>query len=106
MKKWLILATAVQLGAAALIFEGCAGGGAHHPPSEQDKITSTRVLNALHHDAAYRFSMVDVVTTEGTAHLDGYVDTYEHKQRAAEIARRIEGVTNVVNHIVVRAHND
>jgi osmotically-inducible protein OsmY len=98
-------ATALLLSAAVSIVEGCAGSDHHENAGEYDTITSQRVISALHADAEYRFSMVDVATRNGTAYLGGEVDTYDHKLRAADIARHIEGVSNVVNHITVKAHN-
>ena len=104
MNKWQLATGAFLLGIAVLIIEGCAGGGHHQGRSEYDSITSQWVISALHADAEYRFSMVDVATHKGTAYLDGYVDTYDHKRRAADIARGVDGVTNVVNHITVMPH--
>jgi osmotically-inducible protein OsmY len=104
-KKWQTILVVLQFGAAVFVLNGCAGGGSQHSVGGDDKVRSTRILSALHHDTAYPFSLVDVFTTQGTAHLGGYVDTYDHKLRATDIAKHIEGVTNVVNHITVRRNN-
>ena len=101
MKEWQLATGALLLSAAALT-TGCTVDR-YQNTGEYDSVTSQRLISTLHADAEYRFSMVDVATRKGTAYLSGQVDTYDHKSRAAEIARHVEGVSNVVNHIMVKA---
>jgi osmotically-inducible protein OsmY len=106
MKEWQLATAALLLSAAALTTGGCTVHRYDQNGGEYDTVTSQRVISTLHADAEYRFSMVEVATLKGTAYLSGQVDTYDHKRRAAEIARHVEGVSNVVNHVTVKADNN
>jgi len=43
-----------------------------------------------------------VATTNGVVHLSGTVASAEHKKKAEELARKIEGVRNVQNNLTVK----
>jgi osmotically-inducible protein OsmY len=97
---------AVWLGtsAALVLTSGCAGDRYHQSTGEHidDKATSMRVKSALGDDAQYKYPMVEVKTFKGTVQLSGFVNTRDQKNRAGDVAKRVEGVHNVENNITVK----
>jgi hyperosmotically inducible protein len=67
-----------------------------------DTATTARVKKALANDAQYKFDDVNVSTHKGTVQLSGFANTAEVKNRAAEIAKKTEGVKDVKNEITVK----
>ena len=67
-----------------------------------DKTITSTVQHDLNREPVYKFSGVDVKTYDGVVQLSGFVDTNEQKQRAGDIARQAEGVTQVVNNITLK----
>ncbi len=98
------IGVAAWLGMAALIGGGCAGDRYHQSTGEQidDKGTSMRVKSALGDDSQYKYPMVEVKTFKGTVQLSGFVDTRDQKSKAGDIAKKVEGVKDVVNNITVK----
>ncbi len=100
---------AVWLGTSAALMSvgGCAGDRYHQSTGEHidDRVTSTRVKNALEADVQYKYPIVEVKTFKGTCQLSGFVDTRDQKGRAGDIAKRVEGVRRVENNITVKATN-
>jgi hyperosmotically inducible periplasmic protein len=68
-------------------------------------ITST-VKHDLNREPVYKFGDVDVKTFDGVVQLSGFVNTDEQKNRAGEIARQSEGVTQVQNNISLKPQNN
>ncbi|HTD65218.1 MAG TPA: BON domain-containing protein, partial [Candidatus Limnocylindria bacterium] len=85
-------------------FTGCAGDRYKQSTGEHidDKATSMRVRSALGDDVQYKYPMVEVKTFKGTSQLSGFVNTRDQKNRASDIAKRVEGVHNVENNITVK----
>jgi len=67
-----------------------------------DKTITSTVKHDLNREPVYKFSNVDVRTFDGVVQLSGFVDTNEQKDRAGEIARQAEGVTQVENNISLK----
>lgn len=67
-----------------------------------DKTVTATVQHDLNREPVYKFDGVDVKTYDGVVQLSGFVDTQEQKQRAGDIARQSEGVTQVVNNISLK----
>jgi osmotically-inducible protein OsmY len=67
-----------------------------------DKTITATVQHDLNREPVYKFNGVDVKTYDGVVQLSGFVDTDEQKQRAGDIARQAEGVTQVVNNISLK----
>jgi osmotically-inducible protein OsmY len=65
--------------------------------SVQGKLTADRVSN---------FTRVDVDTERGVVNLSGVVPTAEQKTRAEELARQVNGVTRVNNHLQVQSSSN
>ena len=61
-----------------------------------------KVKDALRSEPVYKFSDVDVKAFNGVVQLSGFVNSQEQKQRAAELAQRVEGVAQVVDSIALK----
>ena len=49
--------------------------------------------------------MVEVKTFKGVTQLSGFVNSRDQKSRAADIAKRVEGVKSIENNITVKGAN-
>jgi hypothetical protein len=96
----------LSLGAFALGggLVGCAGTRSTQSTGERidDHGASSRVKSALGADTQYKYDMVTVETFKGTVQLSGFVNSRDQKTRAADLAKRVEGVKEVVNNITVK----
>ncbi len=63
---------------------------------------STKVKAALAADPDVKATDVQVETFKGVVQLSGFVDSPEQARRAADMARRVEGVQEVKNAILVK----
>ena len=66
-----------------------------------DKTITAQVKSRLVADKASNLTRIGVSTVNGVVYLDGAVDAVHDKVMAEEVARRVEGVTQVVNNIQV-----
>lgn len=71
-----------------------------------DKTITATVQHDLNREPVYKFNDVDVKTFDGVVQLSGFVDTQGQKQRAGDIAKQAEGVTQVVNNITLKPANN
>src|ERR1043165_8073631 len=96
----------LSLGAAtlALGMTGCAGNRYTQSTGERidDTAGSSRVRSALAADTQYKYGDVNVQTFKGVVQLSGFVNSRDQKNRAAELARRVEGIRDVANNITVK----
>ena len=67
-----------------------------------DKMITSKVKGALDDAPVYKFHDVKVATYKGVVQLSGFVDTPEQKQKASEIVKRVEWVSDVVNNISLK----
>jgi len=67
-----------------------------------DQGVRQNVWDEISHDVRIDASDIQVTVTDGIVYLDGTVPTYSEKITAAEDARRIKGVIDVVNNLTVR----
>ena len=67
-----------------------------------DTAISAKVKTALLGDPDVKGTDVQVETFRGTVQLSGFVDSPQSAARAADIARRVDGVLDVRNAIVVK----
>jgi len=70
--------------------------------SIDDTTITTSVKSKLAVDKASSLSRVGVETTRGTVQLTGVVENAATKDKAAAIARSVDGVKNVVNNLQVQ----
>src|SRR3954468_17530613 len=75
----------------------CASTRTQKSAGEQidDSVTTGRVKAALIADPVTKAHEIDVETFKGTVQLNGFVDSAQSKERAAEVARKTEGVKSV-----------
>ena len=64
-----------------------------------DHRISGKVKSALNSSPVYKFPNVGVITYNGVVQLNGFVHKDEQKQEATELARRVPGVVEVINHV-------
>ncbi len=67
-----------------------------------DKMITREVQKELDGEPIYKFGDVDVKTFAGVVQLSGFVTTEEQKRRAGDIARQVQGVSQVVNNITLK----
>jgi osmotically-inducible protein OsmY len=83
---------------------GCAGDRYTQSTGERidDKGDSTRVRSALSEDTQYKYEDVKVQTFKGVVQLSGFVNSRDQKNRAGDLAKKVEGVKEVENNITVK----
>ncbi|HTD66527.1 MAG TPA: BON domain-containing protein [Candidatus Limnocylindria bacterium] len=96
----------LSVGALAMTgsLTGCAGDRYTQSTGEHidDKAESTRVRGALSDDTQYKYDDVKVQTFKGVVQLSGFVNSREQKNRAGDLAKKVEGVKEVENNITVK----
>jgi len=84
---------------------GCSTGSQYKQSRGEfidDHGTSSRVKKAPGADPKYEYEGVKVDTFKGTVQLSGFVSSDEQKSRAGDLAKKVEGVTEVENNITVK----
>lgn len=83
---------------------GCAGNRYTQSTGERidDKADSSRVRSALSDDTQYKYDDVKVQTFKGVVQLSGFVNSRDQKNRAGDLARKVEGIHEVQNNITVK----
>lgn len=84
--------------AACDVFEGRQGVSGY---AEDSNITNT-IRSRFIQDPVVHFGDIGVTTLNGNVRLSGRVNSDRERQRATEIAERVQGVRSVDNQIVVR----
>ncbi len=103
-----VLALILCVGALPILMgvTGCATAESGHQQTTGERIddhnTSIRVSAALAQDIEYKFDRVKVETFNGTVQLSGFVSSDDQKNRAGDIAGKVEGVKEVRNNITVQ----
>ena len=97
----------LSLGAMPLLLgvTGCTTGSRYEQSTGgriDDHNTSSRVRAALADDTQYKYGGVSVETFKGTVQLSGFVNSRDQKNRAADLARQVTAVREVVNNITVK----
>jgi osmotically-inducible protein OsmY len=80
---------------------GCASSDPNRTTGRaiDDRNINARVADALKGSPVYKFPHVRVSTFNGVVQLSGFVVKDEQKAEAAELTRRVAGVTEVINNI-------
>lgn len=102
--KYAGLILAASLAAVPMtMITGCAVTSGRESVGEytDDKATTAKIKTALARDPMVKAHQVNVTTFRGTVQLSGFVDSQEQKDRATEIIRNMEGVTELHNDLVV-----
>jgi osmotically-inducible protein OsmY len=108
MKLKLVAAAMI---AAGLVLSGCASNRDNAAAGESrtagqftsDAALTAKVKTALATDAGLGTAAdVNVNSYRGVVQLNGFVDSADKIQRAAEVARGVEGVSRVDNNLQVK----
>jgi osmotically-inducible protein OsmY len=85
-------------------FLGCATTQKHETAGQyvDDSVITSKVKSALFDEISLKAFQINVKTYQGVVQLSGFVDSAEHAKKAGEIARGIEGVTEVKNDLNVK----
>lgn len=91
------------IGLATLL--GCQATTRYRTTSRHidDRAITAAVTSNLIASGEVNFVRVDVETERGVVYLTGVVATQDHKQRAEQEARRVDGVVGVENHLQVQS---
>jgi osmotically-inducible protein OsmY len=83
---------------------GCAGGKTSESTGEylDDSAITTKVKTSILADSKLKTLQISVETFKGAVQLSGFVDSTDHSNRAAEVARKVKGVKTVHNHLIVK----
>ena len=83
---------------------GCAGDRYTQSTGERidDSADSSRVRKALSADTQYKYGDVEIKTFKGVVQMSGFVNSRDQKNRAGDLARRVEGIRSVENNITVK----
>ena len=82
--------------------EGQKNSAAAVGASIDDSVVTTKVKSALFADPDVKSFDIKVETRKGVVQLSGFVDSQTRVERALDIARRVEGVKSVENHMSVK----
>jgi len=67
-----------------------------------DTVITTKIKSSLAADEFLKSFQISVETQKGIVQLSGFVDSQNHKDKAGQIARGVEGVKSVKNDIIVK----
>src|SRR5882724_6374352 len=85
---------------AAVFFAGCVGDYDRSSGRViDDRGITGKVRSSLNNSPVYKFPHVAVSTYNGVVQLSGFVYKDEQKNEASELAKRVAGVTEVINNI-------
>ena len=78
---------------------GCASTSKHEGTGEyvDDTVITTKVKAAIFNEPTLKSAEINVETFKGVVQLSGFVSTQANIYKAAEVARNVNGVTNVKN---------
>jgi len=100
------LGAALVVGTLVLSVVGCksnkAGEDRTSGQIHNDKEIAKRVERDLEEAPTFKFPDVKPNVYKGSVQLGGFVETEEQRTRAAEIASRAPGVTQVINNIMIK----
>jgi osmotically-inducible protein OsmY len=91
---------AALLVAAMLGLAGCATNGGNSFFDET--MVTARVKKAIYNEPSLKVADISVTTEDGVVALEGSVKTRAERLKAAEVARKVEGVKRVKNEIKVQ----
>lgn len=89
---------------AALLAVGCAGTPTRSSTGEyvDDSVITTKVKAELAADKVMNIFQISVETYKGVVQLSGFVNTKEQSNQAEAIAKKVGGVREVRNSLIVK----
>ncbi len=94
----------IMAGVAMLLLVACSSSPTDRTVGTalNDTAISAKVKAALAGDPDVKATDVQVETFRGTVQLSGFVDSTQNVQRAIDVARRVDGVREVKNALIVK----
>lgn len=85
-------------------FTGCASTQKHESTGQyiDDSVITTKVKSGILEEEKLKTLQINVKTYKGVVQLSGFVDSSQSVTKAGEVARRVEGVKDVKNDLVVK----
>jgi len=85
-------------------FMGCAATQKHESTGQyvDDTVITTKVKTVIFNEETLKMLQINVKSYQGVVQLSGFVDSAKSVSKAGEVARRIEGVKEVKNDLVVK----
>lgn len=104
MRKLSLLLILLSLTALTLTFAGCATSPTSASTGEyvDDSVITAKVKAELASDKAVSVFKIGVETYKGVVQLSGFVNTRLEADEAAAIAKKVAGVREVKNSLVVK----
>jgi osmotically-inducible protein OsmY len=93
------------IGLVLVVFmAGCAGSRQKESTGEyiDDSVITTKVKAEIFNDPLLKVFQINVETFKGVVQLSGFVDSEQASTRASEVARSVNGVTDVKNSLIVK----
>ena len=100
MKKYT-RSLAILFSVVAIGLAGCASKPGQNNFFD-DAMVTTRVKKAIFDEPALKVTDVSVTTENGVVSLSGSVKTRSERAKAADVARRVEGVKLVKNELKIQ----
>ena len=101
--KKAVLASGLAASVAIMALTGCQTSSDRTAGRQlDDRIVNSKVKDALEDHPMYKFPEVRVMTYGGVVQLSGFVTSDEQKARAGELAKKVEGVHEVINNISLK----
>ena len=90
--------------ALPLVWAGCASTPTRESTGEyvDDSVITSKVKSELGADKVLSLFQISVETYKGVVQLSGFVNSREAADHAADIARKVKGVREVKNSLVVK----
>jgi hyperosmotically inducible periplasmic protein len=101
--KKAVLASGLAASVAIMALTGCQTSSDRSAGRQlDDRIVNSKVKDALEDHPMYKFPEVRVMTYGGVVQLSGFVNSDEQKTKAGDLAKRVEGVHEVINNISLK----
>jgi osmotically-inducible protein OsmY len=83
---------------------GCAATPKHESTGQyvDDSVITTRVKTAIFKEDSLKTLQINVKTYKAVVQLSGFVDSAQNVSKAADVAKRVEGVASVENALLVK----
>jgi osmotically-inducible protein OsmY len=104
MRKFNLLVLILASCLLTTVTGGCAGGKTHESTGEyfDDSVLTAKVKAAIIKDPKLKSLQISVESFKGVVQLSGFVNTQDASNRAVELARRVKGVKQVNNSLIVK----
>ena len=104
MQKLKLLVIFLLSLALVAVDTGCAGGRTYESTGEylDDSVITSKVKASILKDPKLKLLQINVETFKGVVQLSGFVNTNDSAKRAVDLTRRVKGVKQVNNSLIVK----